>query len=283
VLLRFLNLLTGLYLRLLGARRRILEVGEISLVYYAIGPADGEPWVLLHGLGSVAAMWSPEMRRLRRSCRVLVPELSILGGTRCPGDGLAIAPALPVLAALLDRELPGRPVTLAGLSLGGWMAVRFALRYPERIARLVLIDAGGYRRQNWQRIQKLVTVDDRAGVDRLYRAMFVHVPLLLRLSRAAFLRVYSSPAVRNVLAGLAETDTFTDADLARLRLPAVVIWGEKDGLFTAATGRRIAAAIPGARLEILSGCGHAPHLEQPRALLAAIERFRRETTAARPV
>jgi pimeloyl-ACP methyl ester carboxylesterase len=246
VLLRLFNLAVSLYLRLLGARRRMLEIGQVSLVYYVIGPADGEPWVLLHGLGSVAAMWSPEMRRLRRSCRVLVPELSILGGTRCPGDGLAIAPALPVLAALLDRELPGRPVTLAGLSLGGWMAVRFALRHPERVARLVLIDAGGYRRQNWQRIQKLVTVDDRAGVDRLYRAMFVRIPLLLRL-------------------------------------PALVVWGEKDGLFTAATGRRIAAALPGARLEILSGCGHAPHLEQPRALLAAIERFRRATTAARPV
>ncbi len=280
MLLKLFNLAISLYLRLLGARRRVLETGDTALVYYAIGPPDGEPWVLLHGLGSVAVMWSPEMRRLRRSCRMLVPELSVLGGTRCSGGGLAVAPALAVLAALLDRELPGRPVTLAGLSLGGWIAVRFALCHPERVARLVLIDAGGYRRQDWERIQSLVTVDDRAGVDRLYRALFVRVPLLLRLSRAAFLRVYSSPAVRDVLAGLSEADTFTDADLARLRLPALVLWGERDGLFSAATGRRIAAAIPGARLEILRGCGHAPHLEQPRALLAAIERFRRETSAA---
>ena len=69
----------------------------MSLVYYAIGPADGEPWLVLHGLGSIAASWSPVMRRLRRSCRLLVPELSALGGTRCDGDGLGIPAAVEVL------------------------------------------------------------------------------------------------------------------------------------------------------------------------------------------
>ena len=121
----------------------------MSLVYYVIGPEDGEPWVLLHGLGSVAATWSPVMRGLRRSCRMLVPELSALGGTRCPGDGLGIQPAVEILQKLLDRELGSRPVTLLGLSLGGWMAVRLALRHPERVSRLVLVDAGGYRDQDW--------------------------------------------------------------------------------------------------------------------------------------
>jgi pimeloyl-ACP methyl ester carboxylesterase len=275
MLFKLFAVVTALYLRLLGARRRILETGEVSLVYYVIGPPDGEPWVLLHGLGSIAATWAPVMRGLRRSCRMIVPELSALGGTRCPGDGLGIGAAVEILQALLGRELGGRPVTLAGLSLGGWMAVRMALDHPERICRLALIDAGGYRDQDWDRIESLINVRDLAGVDRLYQALFFRVPWLMRLSRATFLRAYTSRAVRGVIEELSEADTFNDADLARLRMPTALIWAERDGLFTIETARAMAAAIPRSRLEILRSCGHAVHMECPRGLVSALERFRR--------
>ena len=277
MLLRLVRPLVALYLRLLGARRHVLESGPVSLVYYSIGPADGEPWLVLHGLGSIAASWSPVMRRLRRDCRLLVPELSALGGTKCPDDGLGIAGAVEVLGTLLDHEAGSRPVTVLGLSLGGWMAVRLALAHPERVARLALVDIAGYHDQDWDRIQALIEVRDLAGVDRLYKAMFHRIPWLMSLSRAAFLKVYTSRAVRNVLAGLTEADTFDDADLGRLRMPAAVIWAEDDGLFTLETARAIAAALPHARLEIVPRCGHAIHIECPRALTAALQRFRAAT------
>ena len=272
---RLFLLLTAFYLRLLGARRGLFSRGPVSLVYYEIGPEDGEPWVLLHGLGSVAAGWGPVMRALRRSCRLIVPELSALGGTRCPGGGLGINPAVEVLTELLRKEFRGRPVTVAGLSLGGWVAVRLALAHPELVSRLVLIDAGGYRDQDWETIQSLVTVEDLAGVDRLYPALFARTPWLMRVSRSGFLKAYTSPAVKNVLAGLTEADTFNDADLARLRMPVELVWGDRDGLFTVETARAMAAALPDARLQVLPGRGHALHLECPGDLIAALQRLRR--------
>jgi 2-hydroxy-6-oxonona-2,4-dienedioate hydrolase len=277
MLLRLGSLLTVLYLRLLGARRRVLEVGPVSLVYYVMGPEDGEPWVMLHGLGAIAAAWAPVMLRLRRSCRMVVPELSAIGGTRCPDHGIGVGASGEILQALMEREFGSRPVTLMGLSLGGWMATRFALAHPQKISRLVLVDAGGYRDQDWESIETLIRVNDLAGVNRLYKALFVHVPWLMRLSKATFLQAYTSKAVRNVLAGLSEADTFNDADLGRLPMPTALIWAERDGLFTAATARAMAAAIPRSRLEVLPDCGHAVHLECPRALAAAIQRFRRAT------
>jgi abhydrolase domain-containing protein 6 len=283
MLARLFLLATALYLRLLGARRKRLVKGPLSLAYYTVGPEDGEPWVLLHGLGSVAAGWSPVLRGLRRSCRILVPELSALGGTRCPGGGLGIQQGVEILTELIESELGPRPVTLAGLSLGGWMAARLALAHPARVARLALIDSGGYRDQDWETIQSLVTIDDLAGVDRLYGALFVRVPWLMRISRTSFLKAYTSRSVRSVLQGLTAADTFTDADLARLRMPVALIWGERDGLFTVETARAMAAALPQARLDVLPGCGHALHLECPRALVQALQRFRRATAAtARP-
>lgn len=280
MLFRLVSLVTALYLRLLGAHRRVLEVGPVSLVYWVMGPEDGEPWVMLHGLGSIAASWAPVMRRLRRSCRMVVPELSALGGTKHPDFGIGVAGSGEILQTLMEREFGARPVTLMGLSLGGWVAARLALAQPQKVSRLVLVDAGGYRDQDWDNVQSLILVDDLAGVDRLYKALFVHVPWLMRLSKATFLRAYTSRAVRNVLAGLSEADTFNDADLARLSMPTALIWAERDGLFTAATARAMAAAIPRSRLEILPNCGHAVHLECPGALAAAVQRFRLESSRA---
>lgn len=267
--------LTALFLRLLGARRRRLETGAASLVYYEIGPRDGEPWVLLHGLGATAATWAPVLRAFRKECRMLAPELSALGGTRCPGHALGMGGMAEPLKELIDREFGGRPVTLAGISLGGWMAARFALRHPERVSRLALIVSGGYYDQDWKNIESLVTVRDFAGVDRLYKALFVRVPWIMRASRSAFLAAYTSPAVTNVLSALAEDDALRDEDLAEIRVPTAVISAEHDGLFNAAAGRAMAAAIPGASFEVLPGCGHAAHMESPRALVEALRRFRR--------
>ncbi|HEY0782430.1 MAG TPA: alpha/beta hydrolase [Thermoanaerobaculia bacterium] len=281
MLLRLFTTATALFLLLLGAKRRRLRDGSVDLVYYRIGPEEGEPWLLLHGLGSVAVTWSPVMRALGRHGPVVVPELSTVGGSEVPGGSLGVAAGARIAATLIEKELPGRAVTVAGLSLGGWMATRLALARPELVSRLVLIDAAGYRRQNWNRIQRLVTIDDLAGVDRFYRAVFVHPPWQMRLSRAAFLRIYSSAAVRGALAATTEADTFDDADLRRLAMPTAVIWGEEDRLFAPRVARKIAAALPDAHLQILAGCSHALHVEHPDRLVAAIEAFRREVPVDR--
>ena len=279
-MLKLFALANRLLLRLTGARRKVLEDDTISLVYYSMGPPEGEPWVLLHGLGAVAAAWVPVLRALGRGCRVLVPELSAMGGTRAPRAGLGVMRGAWTIARLIEKELGGRPATLAGISLGGWTAVRLALRRPDLVSRLVLIDAGGYRDQDWTKIQELVRVQDLAGIDRLYDALFGEVPWLLRMSRKGFLQAYTSPSVTETLDDLAEIDTFRDEELSRLRVPTALIWGERDGLFTVEVARAMAAALPDVHLEVIPGCGHAVHIECPDRMVQAIQRFRRATAAS---
>lgn len=280
MLLRLFSAATAAYLRCLGARRRRLEEGPISLVYYEMGPPDGEPWLLLHGLGGIATTWDPVLRALRRECRLIAPELSSIGGTRAPGGGLDVEQGARMAARLIETELGGRPATVAGLSLGGWMAVRLALTRPELVSRLLLIDAGGYREQDWDRIKPLVTVKDLEETDRLYKALFVRTPWVMERTRRGFLAAYTSPGVRSVLDSLQEKDTYTDADLARIHQPTSVIWGERDGIFRLEPARRMAAALPNAELTVLPDCGHAVHLECPERLVEAVQEFRRKTAGA---
>ncbi|HEX5761278.1 MAG TPA: alpha/beta hydrolase [Thermoanaerobaculia bacterium] len=278
MLLKLIAVGNALALCAVGARRRRLPLGDgVSLAYSRLGRRDGEPWVLVHGLGSVGVTWAPVLRALRRDCRLIVPDLSALGGSKVPGDAFGIQDGARAVARLIEHELGGRPVTVAGLSLGGWMAVRLALARPELVARLVLIDAGGYRAQDWEKIQYLVTVHDLAGVERLYRALFVNVPWSFDRGRRGFLEAFTSPSVRAILETTREEDTFDDRDLGRIQVPAAVVWGEHDGIFPLATARAVAAALPRGSLRVLEGCGHGVHWECPRALVEAIQEFRRET------
>ncbi len=265
-------------LRLAGGRPVRRRVGDAELVCWRFGPEDGEPWLLLHGLASSALAWRPVAPRLARSgCRLVVPELSELGGSRLPLGGLAVEDGVAAAAALIEQELGGGPATVAGNSLGGWIAVRLALARPELVSRLVLVDAGGYREQDWARIEELVTVTEPADVEPLYGALFQRVPLALRVGRRAFFRAYSSPAVQGVNARIREPDAYGDRELATIAQPAALIWGEHDGLFRLAAAERMAAAMPRARLYPLAGAGHAVQWERPRELAAAIDDFRGAT------
>lgn len=269
-------------LRLAGGRPARRRLGDAELVCWRFGPEEGEPWLLLHGLASSALAWRPVAPRLARSgCRLVVPELSELGGSRLPLGGLAVEDGVAAAAALIEQELGGGPATVAGNSLGGWIAVRLALARPELVSRLVLVDAGGYREQDWERIEELVTVTEPADVEPLYGALFQRVPLPLRgVGRRAFFRAYSSPAVQGVNARIGEADAYGDRELATIVQPAALIWGEHDGLFRLAAAERMAAAMPRARLYTLAGAGHGVQWERPRELAAAIDDFRGSTCPA---
>ena len=253
----------------LGARPVRRRLGDVDLKLWQVGPVDGEPWILLHGLGSTALSWRAPLALLRRDCRVLVPELSAHGGTVCPGGGLGIGDGVAATLELARSAFGDRPVNLGGISLGAWIALRAALAEPDRVARLVLAAAAGYRDQDWRRISRLVTIESLADVERFYRVMFVRTPFLLRAGRRAFRTAYSSASVRQVLATTEEADAYGDAELASLRQPVGLIWGEADGLFELSAARKMAAAIPRSHLLVLPGCAHGLQWEQPKLLAAA--------------
>lgn len=262
-------------LRLFGAAPGRETLGDVDLRVHRLGPQLGEPWILLHGLGSTAASWIPLLSTLRRDCRLLLPELSEIGGTLGPSAGLNAQQGADLVAALLDREFPGRRVTVVGTSLGGWMAILLALARPELVERLVLIDPGGYRDQDWEQIARTMTIERPQDVDDLVLALFRRPPALLKLSRWAFYRTYTSDAVRSVIASTTESQAFDDHDLARIAQPTALIWGEHDGIFSADAGRAMARALPHASFYLLPDCGHVAHWEQARPTLAALADFRR--------
>lgn len=277
MLTRAFELATATGLAARGLKATTVRSGEgWEVKCWRGGNPNGEPWLLLHGLGATAATYLPLLPQLQPDCNLLLPELSTLGGTRGPGPALTIPQATRALAELIEKEFPGRPVTVCGISLGGWIAVRLALARPESVARLLLVVPGGYREQDWERIDRMVRVETYRDSAAIWRALFVRPPLLLRFGRPFLYLAYRSSAVKAALATLREEDAFGDSDLAALQMPVGLIWGAEDRLFLREAGERMARAIPHCRFAAIADVGHGVQWERPRRFFEAVRNFRRD-------
>jgi len=244
-----------------GHHTRILSAGE--------GPAV----VWLHDTRGNG--WSDAHDHLASSCRVLAPGLpgsddsSALDGIDGPED---------VVFWLLDL-LPGleldRAPVLLGCGLGGWLAAEFAVRYPERLSGLVLVDAYGIQ------VPGALAEDEFALPPSLLRPLLFGDPES-ELARSTVPdvdppdRAEASIHARVAAARLAWQFPYHPklrSRLPRARLPALVIWGEQDRLVPVAHAHAYAQGLPDACLVVLPGLGHFPYLEAPEAFAAAVHQF----------
>jgi pimeloyl-ACP methyl ester carboxylesterase len=242
------------------------QVGSLHGLRYVVRGRAGAPEMLiLHGLGDSIAGWARVLGKLSRTHRVHVVDL--------PGHGLSAAPAdfrLQTLLAPLSRYASGlRTPVLVGHSLGGWLAARLALLPRTEAKGLVLVNPAGalLPREQWTTFRALFDgADARAYVERAFH----RPPLALRLFPGEVARALAAPATRAFLDAVAADDFLRDAELASLRIPVRVIWGERDRLLPAGTLPFFRTHLPRAQIVLLPRAGHLPHLEAPAALSRAI-------------
>jgi pimeloyl-ACP methyl ester carboxylesterase len=233
---------------------------------------DGPPLVLLHGIGGAAHLWDAVPGR-----RVLAWNQPGYGGTALLPD-LTFAALADALARDLDAASVAR-ADIVGHSMGGMIALEFALRHPGRVGRLVLYattPAFGGRDPAFARdfmAARLGPLDAGLPMAECAAALAGGMcapgadPAAEPAAVAAMAEVPEA-TYRATLACLATFDR--RADLPRIAAPTVLIAGEEDAVAPPRTMQRMADAIPGARLLIVPGAGHLAHLEQPEAFAAAL-------------
>jgi pimeloyl-ACP methyl ester carboxylesterase len=242
------------------------RVGFLHDLRFAVRGSPSAPeLLLLHGLGDSMAGWARVVGPLSRTYRVHLVDL--------PGHGLSPAPKDFRFATLLDplaRYATGlRAPVIVGHSLGGWLATRLALMPGTAARALVLVNPGGavLAETEWRAFRDLL---ERADARVYLERAFDSAPLALRLFPGEVARAMSSPATRSFLAAVVKEDFLRDADLASLKIPVRIVWGERDRLLPAATLPFFRAHLPAAEIVLLPGAGHLPHLEAPGELARAI-------------
>jgi len=271
-----------------GFEERFVEAKASRLRYFVGGPADGEPVVLVHGLGGCAANWVNVAPLLAETRRVLVPEL--------PGHGLSTPlPAVPNLAVFAERvglvaeREQALPAAFVGHSLGAVVALRLALQRPDDVSALVLAAAAGIsstsRRVRYGlRILGIIGprrfvapwADSVAGSPFLRYAVFGHWG-------AADPLIMSPEAVDGFLEGTRLTSDSVSAaravvsddvrpELDELRCPTLVLWGARDTQLPLVDAFEFARRLD-APLRVIADCGHLLIGERPDLCADAIDSF----------
>lgn len=229
----------------------------------------GPTLVLIHGANDQAGGFARIAAPLAAERRLVVFDLPGHGES-APGSGpLAIGDLAAGLATVVASEAGAGPVTLAGNSLGGYLALVHALRHPGQVAHVVLLNGAAIRAAPGVAVSLLPSnrAEAAATMEALTAAGSPRVPgyVLDDLVR----RAPGSP-LRRLLERPTEPELVLDERLAEIATPVTLIWGAADRYLPLAYAERVRGGLPRARLETLQACGHLPQRECPERLLAAL-------------
>ncbi|MGE4220668.1 MAG: alpha/beta fold hydrolase [Alphaproteobacteria bacterium] len=261
-------------------------------IHYEVHGEGSPTLVLAYCLGGNCTMWQPQLPALTQRCRVVLWDPRGHGRSSSPADAEAygITRSAEDLRALLDHLGIARAV-VGGLSMGGGIATRFAMLYPERTQGLLIVDsntAAGRPVPDATRTAREAAIRMCAAgdMDRMADAFIAANPVYglfagdtpeNRKRVRDMIRAMNPVGFAHTLRAMLRNEWET-ADLARIAAPTCVLLGERDPAEEAA--RLTQRTIPGAELAIIPGAGHLSNIDDPAAVQAAILRFLERAAAA---
>lgn len=261
---------------------RTLNVAGVSTPVLEGG--TGSPVVLLHGIGGYAQEWSVVIPRLVERYRVVVPDLPGLGRSRAGAGRLDAASVVGWLGGVIEQTC-SEPPTLVGHSLGGSVAVRFAIENGARVRQVILVDSTSLSRQRPAAglvvaILRFGARPNHANHDRFLRQVLFDPERAkaqwgerwpasegydIELARNKAVSKATGQLLRRVA-----RRRIPEQQLARLTVPAAMIWGTEDRLMRFGIARQTAGRL-GWPLYPIQDCGHGPHIERPDVFVTALE------------
>jgi pimeloyl-ACP methyl ester carboxylesterase len=241
------------------------------LYYEVSGPEEGPPLILLEGLGGDIPGWRRNIPHLASRYRVVAYDFRGNGRSDKPRGKVSMATfVLDTLGLLEHLRFPSAHVY--GQSFGGMVGIELALSHPQRVRSLVLAATHAGRRR-----ASPVDPSGKVPKDKPYLALYSE----------AFARRHPEHVAEDILVGgqnpqpldagrrqWEAVDAWDAWDrLEELRVPTLVLHGTEDRLVAVQNAKRLADAIPGARLVLLEGAGHVYHSEQPDAADGAVVSF----------
>ena len=245
------------------------------------------PIVLIHGTGASLHTWDgwvSELKNERRVIRFDLPGFGLTGPE--PDNNYTIEQYTNYVVGILD-SLGVSEAIIAGNSLGGYIAWATAVRYPNRVSKLVLVDASGYPYE-----AESVPIAFKLSQNKLAKLLLKNfIPKFV--IRSSVENVFGNPAlVTDYLvdryyeltlregnrAAIKERFVQTQPGelrklLPKLTIPTLILWGAKDKLIPLKLGKRFEKDIPNSSLIIFDELGHVPHEEAPQITVSPVLDF----------
>lgn len=254
-----------------------LDAGGVRTRYLRAGDPSLPPLVLLHGSGGHAEAYVRNLAGHGEYFSTWAIDMLGHGYTGKPGHPLEVRHYVRHLVDFLDAV--GAPrASVSGESLGGWVAARLAVDHPDRVDRLVLNTAGGSQADP-EVMARIRTLSMAAAEDPAWETVQARIVWLMADKSKGYddivasrQRVYRQPgfadAMRDIMAlqdpAIRARNLLGEKEYGAITAPTLVLWTSDDPTADVSEGRRIASMIPGARFEVMQGCGHWPQYEDAK-------------------
>lgn len=257
-----------------------IHLPDISL--YLQDEGQGDPILFVHGFPLDHTMWKQQISVLSATYRCLAVDLRGFGKSTATNGTVTMEQMADDLAALLDKLEITQPVTLCGLSMGGYVAWQFWERHRNKLARLILCDTRAIADTDKARADRLITADkvEAEGTSQLAEAMLPKMyakstqhqqPDLIENTRKTILE--SSPTgVAAAARGMAARPDVTKW-LPAITVPVLLLTGEHDSISTVDEMAEINRMLPKSKHVVIDNAGHMAPQEQPQATNRAILDF----------
>lgn len=253
-----------------------VDVENVRL--YCDSRGDGEPVLFIHGFPLTGEMWRETEERLSDRWRCIVPDLRGHGQSAA-SPAASMARYADDLVAVLDKLCEWRPVTVVGLSMGGYIAFEFFRRHRGRTRALVLCDTRATADTPEAAAQREATARNvlqkgsRLVADAMIDGLFA--PQAPQTIKQRWLDLMSKNPPMGVAAALRAMAARPDSTptLSKIDCPALLVVGREDAITPVARTEEMKRAIPGARIEIVEGAGHMTPVEQPDAFTNVLREF----------
>lgn len=262
--------------------------GGLHVHYRDQGPRDAPTVVLVHGFSASLHAWEPWVARLP-DYRVISLDLPGHGLTRAPADYVPSTDrSVAVVDAVADR-LGVQRFVLGGNSMGGGVSWNYALRHPEKLDGLVLVDAAGWPSSEKPKGQPMVfkllanpvgrwalrNADPKLMAEKGLKQAYEDERLVTPALVTRYVELARAPGHRAILTGGrgGPPTKVTPETFRAITVPTLVMVGEKDQVIPADSSRKLAAAIPGAKLVSYPDGGHMPMEQLPDRSAADLRAF----------
>ena len=255
-----------------------VEIGTRAVAYDDAG--EGRPVLFVHGFPHHRKLWAPQLRALAGHSRAIALDLPGFGESDMP-EKFSIDAWADGLARFLDAVEIERAV-IAGLSMGGYIALAFWRLHRERILALVLADtrAGADTEEGKQKRRETIELARHEGPVAVARAMLPGMvgkstrerePSVVAMMRA----MLESASVESIIGASEAMMNRPDATslLPTIDVPTLIVVGEEDVLTPPKESSAMHSAIRGSRLEIIPGAGHVSNVERPAAFNQVVSEF----------
>ena len=238
----------------------------------------GPTVILLHGLGGSSQAWQLNIAPLAEKYHVVVPDQIGFGKSDKPLVNYRLRTYVDFLDQFC-KQLKIERATLIGNSMGGWIAAMFTAAFPDRVDKLVLVDAGGYAppkdldTRTFFGLNPTTRAEMKVLVAKVFYNKAFQSDAAIDAAITARLGAGDGFTIKSITESIIRGEDFLDDIAKTIKRPTLIIWGREDGLIALADGERFNKDIAGSKLIVFDQCGHVPNFEKAVEFNAAVLKF----------